>query len=147
MPPPSIANSLPGHESRPCADLRRDLQLLPGEADSSGDPTWLLFDPVADRYFRISGKSHAIISRWSSRHTPETLQEVLLRAGIEVDVDEILRTAVFLESNNLLMQGLRGRGEENRRLRGRQAIRAFPPFPGQLHLLPGAVVESRPFPG
>ena len=105
MPPPSIANSLPGHESRPCADLRRDLQLLPGEADSSGDPTWLLFDPVADRYFRISGKSHAIISRWSSRHTPETLQEVLLRAGIEVDVDEILRTAVFLESNNLLMQG------------------------------------------
>lgn len=105
MSPPSIVNNLPGQEPKPCADLRRDLQLLPGEADALGDQTWLLFDPVADRYFRISGKSHAIISRWSSRYTLNTLQEALQRAGIEVSLDEISEAAVFLDANNLLLQG------------------------------------------
>ena len=33
--------------------LREDLQLLKGAPTITGKPTWLVFDPVAHRYFQI----------------------------------------------------------------------------------------------
>ncbi|MEG2076753.1 MAG: hypothetical protein RRY34_09645, partial [Victivallaceae bacterium] len=41
--------------------LRNDIEIFPGETDQQGAPTWIIFDPVADTYFRVSEKYYRII--------------------------------------------------------------------------------------
>ena len=36
-------------------ELRDDLQLLPGPRALDGSPTWSIFDPLRNKYFRIGG--------------------------------------------------------------------------------------------
>lgn len=83
--------------------LRKDLELFPGEMDEKGQNTWLIFDPVADKYFKISEKEYHIISQFNSDKPIEKVSEILSNAGIGVSSKEVVAISLFLTQNNLLL--------------------------------------------
>ena len=84
-------------------ELRRDLELFPGEADESGKESWIIFDPVADRYFRISEKEHNIIRRFNKARELEKTIKLLHTDGLDITESELSAINAFLHHNNLLM--------------------------------------------
>ncbi len=83
--------------------LRGDLELFAGEADENGQNTWVVFDPVADRYFRVSEKEHHIIGHFNGRKTVAEVAETLSHAGIDVSKEEVVAVAHFLTQSSLLL--------------------------------------------
>jgi putative peptide zinc metalloprotease protein len=63
----------------------------------------MIFDPVADRYFRISEKEHYIISQFNSDKEIDKVSELLTDAGIEISIEDVAATTQFLNQNNLLL--------------------------------------------
>ncbi len=78
--------------------LRRDLKLFPSEKEGS----WTLFDPVADRYFRLGRQEYQVVSRLHTNIPLTRLQEQLRLGGLELDESEILAILSFLSTNGLL---------------------------------------------
>ncbi len=101
-------------------ELRNDLQLLPGDRESNGNRTYLLFDPVADNYFRISQKNYRIIKALSADMPMNEFLEKLKKSGIQSTKAEVFLLIGFLQ-NNHLMQSSYGRTEQ--RMRRQRAIK------------------------
>ncbi len=81
--------------------LREDLTLLEGPANSDGSPTWNIYDSIRNRYFRIGWLAFQLLSRWSSGTVQKILKTVNDEATCYVtdkDVDDLL---VFLYANSL----------------------------------------------
>ncbi len=78
--------------------LRRDIKLFASEKQG----TWTLFDPVADRYFRLGEKEYNIISRLHGNTPINHLLEQMTMAGIEVDEKKLKELLVFLSTNGLM---------------------------------------------
>ena len=83
--------------------LRDDLQLFKGAQDEKGKDSWIIFDPVTDRYFRISDASYQIISRFNTPLPIDEFLQKLEQAGISSDLKEVLKADSFLRQNNLFM--------------------------------------------
>ena len=79
--------------------LRRDLQLISGEAGS------MIFDPAADAYYKVSGKSLKIIGFMTGNMTLEAFQEKVAANGVSATKEELLQVILFLRQNNLLAPG------------------------------------------
>ena len=76
--------------------LRTDIELLRGDE-------LMLFDPGADSYFKVSGKTVQIISFLTEDIPLENFLEKLSQNGISVTIDELSKILFFLRSNNLLI--------------------------------------------
>jgi putative peptide zinc metalloprotease protein len=83
-------------------ELRKDLRIFPGAKDYSGNKTWVIFDPVADRYFRVSEKEHSIITFLSTSSQLETLLNKIKFTNPEISKKDILSVLSFLNNNGLL---------------------------------------------
>lgn len=82
--------------------LREELSLHAGAPDHNGWSTWMLHDPVRNRFFRLGWPVFEILARWGLRE-PEAIiksvdEETTLSVGDE-DIGEVLR---FLSVNQLL---------------------------------------------
>jgi len=83
--------------------LRSDLELFRGEANLKGDPTWVIFDPVADSYFKISDANYHMVRALSGNMEIEQYLEKLKSIGIHADKMEVMKLIKFLQSSNLFM--------------------------------------------
>ncbi len=90
--------------------LRQDIELFPGERSSDGDPTWVIFDPVADTYFRISDENYRIVSALTGNQELDAFMQKLRNSGIAADQDSVLGVLNFLNNSNL-MQAVYGSTE------------------------------------
>lgn len=45
-------------------ELRPELQLLPGAPDASGRPTWLVHDPLLNRFIQIDAAVYEALGHW-----------------------------------------------------------------------------------
>jgi len=45
--------------------LRHDLQLLEGPVALDGSPSWIILDPLRNKYFYIGWAAFQLLSRWS----------------------------------------------------------------------------------
>lgn len=81
--------------------LRNDLELFPGERDIHGLKTWIIFDPVADAYFRISNRDYIIIGIISGNMELEQLQTKLNGLGLQAKKPELMKLISFLQQNSL----------------------------------------------
>ena len=54
------------HAEPPLPRLRDDLKLFDGPADRDGAPTWTVYDPVRNRYFRIGRRAFECLSHWGA---------------------------------------------------------------------------------
>lgn len=93
---PFATESLPG--------LRQDLQLHAGPAAPGGAPSWVLHDPVANRFFEISWPAFEILSRWSLREPGAIVREVCARTTLHIGEEDVEEVRQFLEQNFLLDQ-------------------------------------------
>ncbi|MDM8540474.1 HlyD family efflux transporter periplasmic adaptor subunit [Desulfococcaceae bacterium HSG9] len=83
--------------------LRRDIQVLSGSADDQGEPTWMLFDPVADKYYKMGLTDYAIISRLFQNQTVAALVDQLTGSGVPTDATGIMTRLNFLNHSNLMV--------------------------------------------
>lgn len=81
--------------------LRSDVQIFPGETDAHGASTWLLFDPVSDKYFRVPDHTYRIISQMNRPYELDEFCERLNILGIHASKEKIMQTANMLVSSNL----------------------------------------------
>ena len=85
----------------PLPVLRDDLEIVPGAALSNGAPSWVVFDPAANRYFEIGEELLAMLRAWDAG-TADRLVMALEAQGRTVeraDVEEAIR---FLISSALV---------------------------------------------
>lgn len=82
--------------------LRQDLQLHAGPAQPDGAPSWVLHDPVANRFYEISWPAFEMLSRWSLRDSGAILRDIRERTTLQVDEEDIEALRRFLEQSFLL---------------------------------------------
>ena len=83
--------------------LREDIQLLPGAAALDGSPTWAVYDPVRNRYFRIGWSAFQLLSRWSIGSADQLVRSVTAETTCEISLQDVLALIRFLYSNNLTL--------------------------------------------
>lgn len=82
--------------------LREELSLFPGARTLDGSPSWVLHDPVAQRYFRIGWREFEVLSRWHLGNVETIIGEVHEHSPLETTAQEIDALARFLATHNLL---------------------------------------------
>ncbi|MGE5503340.1 MAG: HlyD family efflux transporter periplasmic adaptor subunit, partial [Actinomycetota bacterium] len=89
-------------EPAPLPPLREDVVLVQGAPDTGGWPTYVLVDPVRNRYFRLGWLEVEMLARWPAGNVEALLArlaaETTLHAGPD-DVEALVRT---LATNHLL---------------------------------------------
>ena len=83
--------------------LRTDLELFRGEPETDGSATWIVFDPVSDKYFRLSEEDHQIIGCMSENLELEAFLAKVKNRGIHADKEKILKVLNFLNQSNLML--------------------------------------------
>lgn len=81
--------------------LREDLQLLEGPCDLDGSPTWTIFDPVRNRFFRIGWTAFQLLSRWSLGRADRLVQAVCDTTACQVTPWDVAALIKFLYANSL----------------------------------------------
>lgn len=84
--------------------LRQDLQLHPGPTGAGGAPSWVLHDPVANRFFEISWPAFEMLSRWSLQKPAAIVDEVCAKTSLHIGAEDVEDLRRFLEQNFLLDQ-------------------------------------------
>ncbi len=82
--------------------LREELDLFPGPCAFDGSPTWTLYDPANQHFYRIGQLENEILAHWDL-NTPENICEQLSEYGLfDVGIDDITQLLQFLAGHNLL---------------------------------------------
>ena len=87
---------------QPLPVLRDDLEIVSGAPLSNGAPAWVIFDPVANRYFEIGQDLLDMLSVWDAGTVSRLIAAVEAKHGRSIepgDVDEVIR---FLISSALV---------------------------------------------
>ncbi len=84
--------------------LREDLVIEKGGCFQDGAPSWVLHDPIRNRFFRIGEATVQILNVWASVSVPQLISIVARtsnRVVTETDVEEV---AKFLFANSLTVE-------------------------------------------
>lgn len=88
--------------------LREDLQLVQGPPEADGSPTWTIFDPIRNKYFRIGWAAFQLLSRWSVGQVAELAKKVSDNTTCEITNTDVLALMKFLHANNLTKDSVTG---------------------------------------
>ena len=94
------AADAPGPQALP--PLRDDLELIEGPRASNGSPTWTIYDPARNRYFRLGADAFHLLSRWPLGEAGALLARVRAETVFNAAPADLERLLVFLEQNDLL---------------------------------------------
>lgn len=104
--PLSLAGSAAGEAATsPLSPLREDLGIFPSARSPKGERSWVLHDPVRNRYFHIGEAEFSLLSLW---HGVSTAEDLLARAeqeGVPVTLEDILDFSKFLGDCDLTLLG------------------------------------------
>lgn len=92
----------PAGKPWPLPPLREDLQLFPAAPQADGAPTWMIHDPVANRFFQIGWLEFELLSRWSLRDGRRVLDDVLDDTPLAADESTLAGLIEFLRHQGLL---------------------------------------------
>lgn len=81
---------------------RRDLQFYRGPLDHAGNPTWSLYDPVSDIYYRLSEENYHIIAALTANMELDDFLGKLKSLGMQVSRKKAMSVLLFLNNHNLL---------------------------------------------
>ncbi len=83
-------------------ELRPELQLLEGATDVNGQPTWMVHDPLRNRFVQIDIAVYEVMRHWRDRGTFEDLI-TRVNAGKRVTLDDANLASLieFLHASNL----------------------------------------------
>lgn len=81
--------------------LRNDLRIIEDKI-SAKENSWVIFDPVNGKYFRIQEKEHLVISLLSKEIPLKEVMKTLKTTGVHITEKEVLSIINFLSFNSLL---------------------------------------------
>lgn len=84
--------------------LRENLQLFPAARERSGAPTWVIQDPISNRFYRIGWLEFELLSRWKGQSPAELLDSVRNGTPLQVNEGELTELLRFLQEGQLLDQ-------------------------------------------
>ena len=97
-----LALQAAGAAARNLPPLREELELEPGSTLRGGAPSWTLYDPVGNRFFRISWLEFEILCRWNLRGAPAIAERISSETALDVDAQDVETFAKFLDDAELL---------------------------------------------
>ena len=84
-------------------DVREELTLYAGPQSRNGAPTWVLLDPVRNRFFQLPWAAVEILARWHLKK-PDTIAEtVKTETTLSISADDVVDVGRFLYENQLLI--------------------------------------------
>jgi putative peptide zinc metalloprotease protein len=104
--------------SEPLSRLREELVLEQGPSVYGGAPSWTIYDPASNRFFRIGWLELEIISRWHLRTPEQIAARVTAETTLAATPEDVKRVDQFLENAHLLRASAPG---ATRRFVDRQA--------------------------
>jgi putative peptide zinc metalloprotease protein len=107
--PHGVGAQIGGRPDMPLPALRQDLQIMRVGPSYSGAPTWVIFDPIRNRFFRITYEMFQLLSVWNVGRTVGNLLKIVNARFAEAMSDDDIGTVVrMLEHNLLLVQPTQG---------------------------------------
>jgi putative peptide zinc metalloprotease protein len=85
----------------PLPRIRNDLQLIEGPLDLDGSPSWIVIDPVRNKYFSIGWPSFQLLSRWSTGKAKALIEKIKSETTISADIEDVKKLTEFLFANSL----------------------------------------------
>lgn len=93
----------------PLPRLREDLQVMRGGTSYSGEPVWIVLDPLRNRFFRVTYEMFQLLSVWNRSPTIGSLNKTLgAHFGRQTDTEEVGMVLRLLEANFFLAQPIGG---------------------------------------
>lgn len=88
-------------QDAPLPRLRPNLRVFPGPASLDGGPTWSIFDPTRNAYFRIGWAAREILVRWGLGQAGAVAGAVRAQTTLAIDDEDVREFARFLQINEL----------------------------------------------
>ncbi|PXW89760.1 putative peptide zinc metalloprotease protein [Nitrosomonas sp. Nm84] len=89
---------------QPLPSLRSDLHFLKAPNAHDGSATWTLYDPVNNRFYRISILIHHMLSRWSINNGQQIIDQIANETVFKPTQEDIATLINFLQRNQLTNQ-------------------------------------------
>ncbi|GJL86122.1 MAG: hypothetical protein DHS20C02_18970 [Micavibrio sp.] len=88
----------------PLPRLRNDINLHRGPSESDGSPTWTLYDPPSNRFFRVGWLEFECLARFARSQTvSEVVRSVNTETPLQVSDEDVGDLVQFLISNELIV--------------------------------------------
>ena len=84
------------------APLREDVDLLPGPQQDDGSPTWLLHDPVTNRFVQSGWPECEILRRWPLDSVAAIVEAVNRETTLRIDAADVDMIGRFLDGQQML---------------------------------------------
>lgn len=101
--------------------LREELSLHKGGRLESGEPSWVLQDPVVNRFFRIGWFEFEVLTRWQMGTAEVIAVDIERSTTLQADAERVDQVLRFLSTHNLLQ--VRGPQALKRLMEQHQATR------------------------
>lgn len=83
---------------------RQDLKVYKGGLDHDGAPTWMLYDPLSDNYFKIGWFEFECLQRFERCRSASQLRAAIHReTALRPELDDVKDFIGFMAVNNLLI--------------------------------------------
>ncbi len=82
--------------------LRQELTLTPGSLNDQGAPTWVLQDPVRNRFFQLDWAAFEMLSRWDLQEADAIVAEVNQATTLQIGLEDVQALVQFLTHQHLL---------------------------------------------
>ena len=92
--------------------LREDLKLVEGPPANDGSPTWTIFDPVRNKFFRIGWAAFQLLSRWSVGSAAALVKSVSENTTCQISDQDVLAMVKFLHANSLTKVSATGKVDD-----------------------------------
>ena len=83
-------------------EIRKDLKIFKGSPDEIGMPRWLLFDPVANKYYSLSLDSLNLLNNWQANIPSESFLDRINEGKKQYEQNELNSFVQFLSDNHLV---------------------------------------------
>jgi putative peptide zinc metalloprotease protein len=88
--------------------LRNDLQLIEGPVALDGSPSWIIVDPIRNKYFSIGWMAFQLLSRWSVGKASLLIKRIKQESALDIQASDIESLLSFLHSNSLTLDPASG---------------------------------------
>jgi putative peptide zinc metalloprotease protein len=88
--------------------LRNDLHLIEGPVALDGSPSWIIVDPIRNKYFSIGWTAFQLLSRWSVGKASLLIERIKKESALDIQVDDIQSLLSFLYANSLTLDPASG---------------------------------------
>jgi putative peptide zinc metalloprotease protein len=82
--------------------LREDLRLFPAANNKDGSPSWMVQDPVTNRFFQIGWLEFEVLSRWPMQDPARIAQSIENETPLAAEPDDVVKVIGFFQQHQLM---------------------------------------------